>query len=161
NNPPEVCEDNGHPADPTANPPLEYLAPNHQFSRQNARRSNYLFASYMDCDSTPRYPGGPIYGAFGTNGAARIAMITDGTSTSILVGESKQEHTETVFGPYWGSGTYTCCHGLVDDERWHINYPWGRLQQGLTGREGLLQYAWGFGSWHTGGANFLFADGAV
>ena len=31
----------------------------------------------------------------------------------------------------------------------------------MKGKDGILQTAWGFGSWHGGGANFLFADGAV
>ena len=61
--PPEVVNDNGHPADPLASPPIPLLVEWHSFSRQNARRSNYLFASYMDTDETPKYPGGPIYGA--------------------------------------------------------------------------------------------------
>ena len=43
--------DNGHPADPLAIPPVELLVEWHAYSRQNARRSNYLFASYLDTDA--------------------------------------------------------------------------------------------------------------
>jgi prepilin-type N-terminal cleavage/methylation domain-containing protein/prepilin-type processing-associated H-X9-DG protein len=155
-NPPPVENDYGHAADYTAIPPIEYLPYYHAFSRQNARRSNYLFASYMDTDATPRYPGGPIAGVFGTNGAANMLAITDGLSNTIMVGESRQQHVDDVAGPYWGSGTHTCCHGIVTDEHWNINYP-----AGLTPDTHFLQKAWGFGSWHSGGANFVFADGSV
>jgi prepilin-type N-terminal cleavage/methylation domain-containing protein/prepilin-type processing-associated H-X9-DG protein len=155
-NPPEVCNDYGHPANYTVIPPIPELVYHHAYSRQSARRSNYLFASYFDTDATPKYPGGPIAGAFGTNGAATILAVSDGLSNTILVGESRQNHVETPYGPYWGSGTHSCCHGIVTDERWHINYP-----AGLTPDTKHLQNAWGFGSWHPGGANFLFGDGAI
>jgi prepilin-type N-terminal cleavage/methylation domain-containing protein/prepilin-type processing-associated H-X9-DG protein len=156
-----VSNDNGHPGDPAASPPIPYIPPYHIHSRQNARRSNYLFATYTDTDNTPRYPNGRITGPFGTNGAARFEQITDGLSGTILVGESRQEHTNVNFGPFWGSGTHTCCHGIVTDPKWHINYPYGEREMGSRGKAALLQYAWGFGSWHPGGAHFLFGDGSV
>jgi prepilin-type N-terminal cleavage/methylation domain-containing protein/prepilin-type processing-associated H-X9-DG protein len=161
NNPPEVASDNGRPGDFTVTPPILPLPFNHNFSRQKARRSNYLFASYKSTDLSPRYPDGPIVGAFGTNGAARFSEITDGLSGTIAIGESRQDHVAEAYGPYWGSGTQSCCHGIVTDSTWHVNYPYGREVLKLSGRPGLLQNQWGFGSWHTGGANFLFCDGAV
>lgn len=160
-NPPGVSWDNGHPADPSASPPIPYIPPYHAFSRQNARRSNYLFATFKDTDLTPKYPSGSVAGAFGTNGAANFGMITDGLSQTILIGEARQRHTDETFGPYWGSGTQSCCHGIVQDSRWQFNYPYGAKELNLKGEEAILQTAWGFGSWHIGGANFLFADGAV
>jgi prepilin-type N-terminal cleavage/methylation domain-containing protein/prepilin-type processing-associated H-X9-DG protein len=160
-NPPNVAWDNGQPADPNANPPQPYIPPYNIFSRQNARRSNYLFSTYKDTDYTPRYSTTSTAGAFGTNGAASFEMITDGLSGTILVGEAKQMHTNPAYGPYWGSGTHTCCHGIVEDLRWQLNYPYGEKVLQRTGEDGILQTSWGFGSWHIGGANFLFADGAV
>jgi prepilin-type N-terminal cleavage/methylation domain-containing protein/prepilin-type processing-associated H-X9-DG protein len=140
------------------------------YARTNARRSNYLFGCGETDDYTATYNvNSKTAGAFGTNSNCKLTEIGDGSSNTIAIGESKQDHTYSGYGPYWGSGTHTAVQGYVGPvwssslppDGFNVNFPWGRIVDGSTGRNGLLQYAWGFGSWHTNGANFLFCDGSV
>ncbi|QDU37071.1 Type II secretion system protein G precursor [Maioricimonas rarisocia] len=130
------------------------------YERNQVARSNYLFAtgSYTDYSLTYDYyrTSRSDLGAFGNDGAATIAFIKDGTSNTIVVGESRQNHTSSSYGPYWGAGTHTCCHGYTPRtaDRFHINVDYYADGSGL-------QYAWQFGSSHVGGAHFLMGDGAV
>jgi prepilin-type N-terminal cleavage/methylation domain-containing protein/prepilin-type processing-associated H-X9-DG protein len=154
--------DPGHLPDPMTTPGLGPA-----YAETNARRSNYLFSTYKATDYNGTYSPGTTVGMFGTNSMTRFAEVTDGLSNTIAVGEARQLMCNDNFGPRWGSGTHTSVHGYVGSPLWHINYPCGgdpacncgSFSQGDV--RSRLQYAWGFGSWHPGGANFLFGDGAV
>jgi len=140
------------------------------YSANGVERSNYLFATGWTTDyslwytaynnSTSTLLGGqtgvPYQGMFGNNGAATISQITDGTSNAIAVGESVQLHSSTVFGPYWGAGVHTCCHGYTPGSSpdFGINAPYAPSAA-------KLPYAWVFSSAHRGGAHFLLGDGSV
>jgi len=145
-------------------------------------RSNYLFNTgyYTDYDRDWSNCAVWARGPFGNNGASSISSMPDGTSNTIAIGEATQQgHTSTSFGPYWGAGTHTAVHGRIlqvtpgtvqqsggTDLATAFNYcsingPNGRNVNGWTDSRSTQTYAWQFGSRHSGGAGFLFCDGAV
>ena len=132
------------------------------YEANNVARSDYLFSAggYDDySDPYVTYAGSTERGAFGNDGAAKMGDIQDGASNTIAIGESKQGNTGKTYvyyGPYWGAGVHTCCHGYtpLNTPSFAINYDYN---QDHTNR----QYAWGWGSYHPGGANFVYCDGST
>jgi prepilin-type N-terminal cleavage/methylation domain-containing protein/prepilin-type processing-associated H-X9-DG protein len=157
--------DPGHPKGPVTTTPY---STSDAYAETTGRRTNYLFSSYRGHDYTVPYKANTAgAGMFGNNGAARFLDVIDGLSNTLMVGESRQRGCSDYYGPRWGSGTHTAVHGHVADTYHQINYPCGGDPNCRCGslpasdpRAGL-QYAWGFGSWHSGGANFVFGDGSV
>lgn len=146
---------------------------NHFYSRRNATRTSYLFSTGATTDYDANYGAWNAslrQGAFGNNGGARFAQITDGTSNSFAIGEAwggTQYRTSGHYGPWGLNGVHTCCHGRVYTNSnsfinatpayradWHLNAVW-------RGDAKRRVYAWTFSSGHTGGGHFLLCDGST
>jgi prepilin-type processing-associated H-X9-DG protein len=156
------------------------------YSRLKAKRTSYLFSTgvFTDYDRRWQDTGTDVRrGAFGNDGAADFASITDGTSNTIATGEAAggslhRQKTSSSFGPWGLTGTHTCCHGRVVTtsgsdatiyqqttgstnywKNWMINGPWhnNTATPDALGRS----YAWVFNSFHPGGSQFALCDGSV
>jgi len=130
------------------------------YERDNFARSNYLFntAAYTDYDAPWSQTSSGPRGPFGNDGAAALGRIPDGTSNTYAIGESRQLHTASQYGPYWGAGTHTSVHGRGYYDQFQPNYPYGTCSGNAAKK---CQYAWGYGSNHSGVTNFVFLDGSV
>ena len=147
------------------------------YDRTNLARSNYFFNIMNNIDQTAFYDAQSVNnkGPFGINGSAGMNTIRDGTSNTIAIGEAKQIHTSSSYGPYWGAGIHTAVTGRIlvfsstsgsQNHCWKPNYSysWDAVCCPTctpTNANKPLQYAWGFGSWHPGTTQFVLCDGSV
>jgi prepilin-type processing-associated H-X9-DG protein len=153
------------------------------YERDSVYRTSYLFNTgyYTDYDRDYDQTGAQYRGAFGNNGAATITML-DGTSNTIAIGESRHEKNSTSYGGYT-SGTHTSVHGrILSTQPGGTNLATAVSYCSINGQNQVLlyqygltttvpsnpptltqtrQYAWQFGSKHSGGANFVMCDGSV
>jgi prepilin-type N-terminal cleavage/methylation domain-containing protein/prepilin-type processing-associated H-X9-DG protein len=91
------------------------------YSNTNARESNYLlnFCQYTAyaCPGAGGIgtPSPTVQGAFYSDISLPLQAITDGTSNTFLLGESRQPelHYSTYIGPYWGAGSNFAVNGLI------------------------------------------------
>jgi len=166
------------PSDPVGGPSVT-VSPNvttYFYERNTVRRSNYLFATGELTDYNNFYEyyksiGYSHLAVFGNDSGARIGDITDGPSNTVMIGEAKQIGTSSSFGPYWSAGVHTCCHGRTpssttastcpNGQVWPTGLRYGQINFDNNCNGTHLQYAWQFGSNHTGGAQFLLADGSA
>jgi len=118
----------------------------------NGHRTSYGFVQY-----TTEYSMNVMYtedtsaakSAWGINGAAKFRDITDGSSNTMLMVETKLRKTSASYGPMWNQYAHTF---WIIPKSYPINKPSGTSQYG---------YAWSAGSHHTGGAMGLLGDGGV
>lgn len=138
-----------------------------------AENSNNIWSAYKN--STARLPDGRTYRwrcAFGMNGAARIRDIRDGTTNTILIGESTTNKRDANHIPRWGQGRHVAVYGraITELDPGHVNHSIYKLNARMCDRsDGAwsalancdLRYAWVFASDHVGGAQFVLGDGSV
>jgi len=145
------------------------------YAGQNASRSNYMCVAgqYYETYVPKIWPNGrPLDEAVfsGSDNANPLSAIQDGTSNTIVVGESRQLKSAIQYGGYWGQGLWTSSHAMIypPSNAQYTNYmpngvvvpSQGFASNSTTTQQGL-GYAWTMSSRHSGGLNMLFGDGSV
>jgi len=164
------------PSDTPYSEPLT-IAGNAHYAITNGYRASYWYPdtySYMENftaytgGSTPCYdsetiamgltlPTGvtvsvPHKGMFGINGACNISAVKDGTSNTFMLMETPFKKNYVGYGPFWNAWNYTS--GV------YFGQP-PNNKGGCGGGSSGCPYAGGAGSAHTGGTQYLRADGSV
>jgi prepilin-type N-terminal cleavage/methylation domain-containing protein/prepilin-type processing-associated H-X9-DG protein len=96
--------------------------------------------------------------------STRIAEITDGTSSTVTVGERNYRLFDWMSGAYWQTGPEMICSGAAKNTRHRINMQVneaGQYPDPSGTWKKMLSNDLMFGSYHAGGAQFCFADGHV
>jgi len=158
NNPPHVALAT---AIPVFNCPLDHRVSEPQFSITGKQ---VAFTSYLGVEGTnQKSKDGLLY----RNSRTRLVEITDGTSHTLLVGE-RPPSADFRFG-WWYAGAGQDGSGSLDmvlGARELISKRFGNACQSeppsfRTGRLENMCDQFHFWSLHSGGANFVFADGSV
>jgi prepilin-type N-terminal cleavage/methylation domain-containing protein/prepilin-type processing-associated H-X9-DG protein len=156
---------------PSDDPPQPVTTASGSYAMTNGQRCSYLLpcGQYYENYNAAYLAGSkPVDAAVfsGSDLSTKLAEITDGTSNTLLSGESPLVKLSTGYGGYWGAGAWTSTHGRTmppyhqEVMCWMPNgHPLIPLQ--VKSNPKNLQYAWTFGSKHPGGLNMGFADGSV
>jgi prepilin-type N-terminal cleavage/methylation domain-containing protein/prepilin-type processing-associated H-X9-DG protein len=149
------------PSDPT--PPSAFAVPD-AFGATRALAAPSSYAACVGGDESDTF--GPVgQGVFYRNSRTRMTDITDGTSQTILVGEKAWSNAQGIWAgaiaggvirrgplnpnPGGGAASFPAASLILAHS--HLNNPTTDTDGGLDD----------FSSRHTGGSNFLFADGSV
>jgi prepilin-type processing-associated H-X9-DG protein len=108
-------------------------------------------------------PGVDGEGIFFRNSSIRIADITDGTSQTMIVGERSFRWCQATWvGAVTGAAMVPPPNSLAAAGEWNsAGFVLGHTFEGTGGPGSPGTEVNGFSSRHTGGSNFLFADGHV
>jgi len=115
---------------------------------------DFAATSYVGCYNSKEEPiDSENNGILFLNSRLKFSDITDGTSQTILLGEVVNQGSQLG----WASGTSS---SLRNTGTFELPTKFARQIPQVKEPAGSL-IAGGFGSFHTGGANFAFADGSV
>jgi prepilin-type processing-associated H-X9-DG protein len=114
------------------------------------------YVQYRCYDSVTgcEHPFPQVNGVFGANGTCKIADIRDGTSNTLMTGESAGAGKGTYLGAVWAAENVQDVLDGING----VNTPIGGTYP--TPPNGGF-YVAGFSSYHPGGCHFGLADGSV